>query len=141
MNVVETETCNIKTVLCFYCHGKTQGCRKPNCKLEHEEVVGKASVHCQHDPQFLTDFRGVPFVPGATVVYPGRHSSSLWMTEAIIVGFKKYPPQYWQPSDSPGTCALVVKHNDKGSSTYMNRDGKEVILTRIDRVVVVASPE
>ena len=30
------------------------------------------------------DWRGTPLHIGSTIVYPSRHSSSVWMTEAII---------------------------------------------------------
>jgi hypothetical protein len=67
----------------------------------------------------MKDFRGKDIAVGATIVYPGRASSSLWMTEATV-----------EKVNETGDCtqSLVARR------TFDNR---KVTLTEIGRVTVV----
>lgn len=78
----------------------------------------------------LKDFRGTPIVAGSVIVYPGRQSSSLWMTEAVVKEVatrqtwrKEVPVLLVQPTFTTG-------YRD-------TPDAKNVVIERIERVVVV----
>lgn len=78
----------------------------------------------------LTDWRGTPIDKGCTLVYPGRSSGDLWMTEATVediievdVGHGIMKP------------ALRVRRTKAMRGTINNTR----ILTAVDRVTVVVT--
>lgn len=69
------------------------------------------------------DFLGKPIAGGDTIVYPGRHASSLWMNKATVLS----------------VSAPKVKPN--GAITYtlsvLRSDGRKAQIKNIQNVVVV----
>jgi hypothetical protein len=65
----------------------------------------------------LKDFLGRAFVAGQTIVYPGRHSSSLWMNKAQVIAV------------NPGGKNDLVVRPDRAK--------RNVRLTELNRVVIV----
>lgn len=75
------------------------------------------------------DFRGREIKVGDTIVYPGRQSSSLWMTEGEVTGVKSV----WYPGDREETFTLRVR---VVKSPFV-KAGKQVSISSIDNVVVL----
>lgn len=71
----------------------------------------------------MKDWRGVEIVVGSTIVYPGRHSSSMWMCEATVLNITER--KGWH-----GTVPVIVAQPVRGKA-------RKVVLTCIDRVTVV----
>lgn len=76
----------------------------------------------------LTDWRGTPIEPGCTIVYPGRKSSSLWVTEAVVIETGTQPS--WR-----GVIPHLVVQITKSSGYF--RTPRRVRLTSIDKVTVI----
>jgi len=71
----------------------------------------------------VKDFLGKEIKPGDTIVYPGRHGSSLWMKQAIVEEIIMVPD--WRNHPTPTLRVLNPKNK------------KRTTLTRLDRVTVL----
>jgi hypothetical protein len=81
--------------------------------------------------EILKDWRGTAITAGSIIVYPGRHSSSLWMTEATVLSVTERPT-YRGPER-----VLVVLPSRTQGYTPTNWKPRKVTITAIDRVTVV----
>lgn len=77
----------------------------------------------------MIDWRGTVIEPGSIVVYPGRHSSSMWMVEAEVLEI--FQDWHWDRF----VWALKVQPIRQG--VRMRTDGKPVKITALERVTVV----
>lgn len=87
----------------------------------------------------MKDWRENEIREGVTIVYPGRHASSMWMTEGIVTGVYE--------ETITRTRRVWDWHTRTGHDEpyeYVERklkvrkaSGKTVTLTRVDRVTVV----
>jgi hypothetical protein len=85
----------------------------------------------------MLDWRGTPIEPGCLIVYPGRHSSSMWMMEAEVLEITSAPNPYdftW----SQDKVALRVQPLRQGRYDRVNK--KPVKLTALERVTVIRGP-
>lgn len=78
----------------------------------------------------LTDWRGTPIEAGSTIVYPGRHSSQLWMNEGVVVEINSVTK--WSATL---TELKVQRTRDRWNSAITAR--AFVTLTALDNVTVV----
>lgn len=81
--------------------------------------------------EILKDWRGTSITPGSTIVYPGRHSSSLWMTEATVLNVTHRAK--WTGVER----VLVVQPTKTQGYSPINWKPKKVVLSALDRVTVV----
>ncbi len=85
----------------------------------------------------MKDWRGTLIERGSIIVYPGRHSSSLWMTEGRVIDITSQKPS-WSGSRSIPVLLVQPLRNRGGINGAPCR---KVRLTSIDRVTVVSSPD
>lgn len=78
----------------------------------------------------LKDWRGTPIAEGSTVVYPGRHSSSLWLTEGTVRAISYGEPD-WRGNPRPRLLVDVVR-----TSGYRSTN-RPALLTNVNMVTVV----
>jgi hypothetical protein len=72
----------------------------------------------------MIDFLGNKITIGATVVYPGRQGSTMWMNRGLVVCLNSYYPR---TGDSFRDDSITIRRDN----------GKEYDIYRLDRVVVV----
>lgn len=85
----------------------------------------------------LKDFRGTPITVGSVIVYPGRQSSSLWMTEAVVEEI--ITRTSWNDREVP---ALRVRPTlTTGYPEIPDSGGKIVVIEQVGRIVVVPPRE
>lgn len=77
----------------------------------------------------MNDWRGTPIEPGSLIVYPGRHSSSMWMVEAEVLEILQ--DWHWDRF----VWALKVQPLRQG--TYGRTNMKPVKITALERVTVI----
>lgn len=79
----------------------------------------------------LLDWRGTPIDEGATIVYPGRSGSALWMVEAKVdlIEYKEYEYGYRK-----GRLYPVLRVTRAGSDRSKAGTSR---ITAVDRVTVV----
>lgn len=77
----------------------------------------------------MKDWRGTDITIGSTIVYPGRHSSSLWMTEAIVLNITER--KTWQGA-VPVLIVLPIQ-----STGYAPAKPRKVVLTALERITVL----
>ena len=82
----------------------------------------------------MKDWRGNVIEPGSLIVYPGRHSSHMWMVEAEVLELTQVvsPYDYYNTKPIP---ALRVQPLRQG--TYSRPNKKPVTLTALERITVV----
>lgn len=84
------------------------------------------------------DFRGVDIEIGDTIVYPGRHSSSLWLNEMVVTDIVPSVDSYGKPS-----TRIVGRRIDRFPSYLPNpgtirSDTRTTHTSILQRVAVVA---
>jgi hypothetical protein len=80
----------------------------------------------------LTDWRGTPIRPGATIVYPARQGSSLWLTEAEVVEIV-----HREDTETPG---LRVRRLHVGGWRGQYGDQRSTaVVYKLDNVTVVSA--
>lgn len=129
--------CNMNTRKCGTCGTVVNMCSRPNCEGKHPEFVDKA-MNCTHKPENLRDWRGTPITVGAHIVYPGRASSSIWMTESIVRAFKRNEPSYHQDCV---TYTLMVEHVATTRWTFDDGKPKKPRLYPVDPGLVTVVPQ
>lgn len=77
----------------------------------------------------MHDWRGASIVPGATIVYPVRHASSMWMVEAKVLSIVE--TNHW------GIKVKGLKVQPIRQGTYGRTNMKPVTLTALERVTVI----
>ena len=81
-----------------------------------------------------TDWRGTPLTVGSTIVYPSRHSSSVWMTEAVVEAI------HYQAHDRSKIAKLIVRRS-KMTRRWLTEIVKPVVtLFNVMDVTVLAPP-
>lgn len=81
----------------------------------------------------LHDWRGLEIKLGSLVVYPGRGSSSLWMTEGVVTDIGSKID--WRGRAYPVIKVRRVRETRYGPTRPL--DGKIVSIESVDRVTVV----
>lgn len=84
----------------------------------------------------LRDWRGTPIEIGSTIVYPGRHGSSMWMVEGkvrniVMINF------YAIHTGAKPDYHLIVVPTSQSAYWGSRDDRKAVTIFRTDRVTVV----
>ena len=87
--------------------------------------------------EHLKDWRGNDIEPGSLIVYPGRHSSSMWMVEAEVLEWVEITSPYstWE-TPVPALRVQPLRQGRYGQSES-RVDKKPVTLTALERVTVV----
>ncbi len=83
----------------------------------------------------LKDWRGTPMEPGSIIVYPGRHSSSMWMVEAEILQIIQEPEYSWG-----GQLVWKVQVQPLRQGTYSRESKTPVKLKALERITVLRGP-
>lgn len=78
-------------------------------------------------PSELVDWRGTPIEVGSTIVYPGRGSSALWMSEGTVVSVE---------TRGRGLHRLRVQRTFEHGRAVRN-PSRPVVLEVVKRVTVV----
>lgn len=90
----------------------------------------------------FTDWRGTEIKIGSRIVYPGRVSSSVWMTESEVVGFVPWADDDWRLRPyaidrHPPETRFNLRAKNVQTTGYAKPTGRTVIIKRTDRVTVV----
>ena len=101
--------------------------------FESDEEENQAQAQVAAEPE-LRDWRGKPIEVGTRIVYPGRRSSSIWVTEAEVVEIGEEIPGY----SSVPVPFLKARQIRATSRWRVDQDAPKLVkLTELDRVTVV----
>jgi hypothetical protein len=84
----------------------------------------------------VQDWRGTEIEIGSTVIYPGRHSSRLYMVEGIVNEIGEEPINNWGAKEIR-PFLMVNPLMEKGTGRAKLRKDKLVKITRVDLVTVL----
>ena len=87
----------------------------------------------------FVDWRGTEIKAGSVVVYPGRHSSSLWMNEGHVVEIEQADENdSWKFRNRPPERRYKLKIvKTKTNYAWQTVSGKRFSYPDIDRVTVI----
>lgn len=129
--------CRVNTRKCGVCLTITDKCTRSKCDEEHIEFIDK-TMRCTHVPENITDWRGTPINVGDHIVYPGRGSSALWMTESVVKAFKHNEPSYYQQC---ATYTLMVEPLNTTRFTFDDGTPKKPRLYSVGPGLVTVVPK
>ncbi len=82
----------------------------------------------------MNDWRGSPILPGAVIVYPGRHGSRLWMVEGEVMAIGE---KNRDPFDFSDRIPFITVQPTRETGWRGERKRKPVTLTSIERITVI----